>query len=399
MRRVWFFCWGVTLFGVWGCIDSHIHGDEVESRSFEVRGYANQPGETVRLYTAVVSNPNPDNPAHWMMHPEVTAAGSGLTWYGLQWYAFSSHLTVPDAHWFPAGDSGRRAFLRGDVVNSDSYLRVFKEPMTPFVSPCRNDPNQHITDVNPCLHDEKFIALYYACGGSGQPCCSFGASCNSTAPACYSGTCQPCGQEDEICCPTGDPCPGSGLQCDTFEGTCRQPCQPGASCQADAQGECANGTMQCTSAFEGHCVAGQPSPETCNGLDDNCDGIVDNIPPDPCQGTPAECSARQGFVTTGVTVCSGGQQQCQFTALPDPGGTYCNGSVDPTGQCGLGTVDVCMQASPPIGPHNCAPNRWCSGAGNTVFCSWNPNCDYTHVPCWLPSEVGAQVCLNPNSFP
>ena len=60
------------------------------------------------------------------------------------------------------------------------------------------------------------------------------------------------------------------------EGACG--CQNGSTkpCGED-KGECTPGTQTCTNNEWGECVGYQgPKPETCNDLDDDCDGIVDN---------------------------------------------------------------------------------------------------------------------------
>jgi hypothetical protein len=59
------------------------------------------------------------------------------------------------------------------------------------------------------------------------------------------------------------------------------------------------------------CVPGEPSPEVCNGIDDDCDGQVDNGFPvgQPCDGTDADtfeegvyvCSPGGGLVCTDTT--------------------------------------------------------------------------------------------------
>ncbi len=67
---------------------------------------------------------------------------------------------------------------------------------------------------------------------------------------------------------------------DDCDGTPNNPpagcmCNVGESRPCTARGVCATGTEPCTNGTFGSCsVAG--TPETCNGLDDDCDGTVDN---------------------------------------------------------------------------------------------------------------------------
>ncbi|HZN03181.1 MAG TPA: thrombospondin type 3 repeat-containing protein, partial [Candidatus Polarisedimenticolia bacterium] len=48
---------------------------------------------------------------------------------------------------------------------------------------------------------------------------------------------------------------------------------PDVTCGA---GQCLSSAPGCINGTPGICVPGTPSPETCNGLDDNCDSLIDN---------------------------------------------------------------------------------------------------------------------------
>jgi hypothetical protein len=62
------------------------------------------------------------------------------------------------------------------------------------------------------------------------------------------------------------------------------PCTPGV-------GQCLNGARQCTSGLESSCTGEiGPSAETCNGLDDDCDGYTDNVPGTPVSYSLPSCS-------------------------------------------------------------------------------------------------------------
>jgi hypothetical protein len=52
-------------------------------------------------------------------------------------------------------------------------------------------------------------------------------------------------------------------------------------------GACQRTVTRCVAGEEQTCTPGQPSPEVCNGIDDDCDGQVDNGIPfvgEPCDG-------------------------------------------------------------------------------------------------------------------
>ncbi|MBL9020464.1 MAG: hypothetical protein JNL83_40140 [Myxococcales bacterium] len=115
-----------------------------------------------------------------------------------------------------------------------------------------------------------------------------------------------------------------------------------------------------------------PQTEICNGLDDDCDGMVDETPPVTCttdaqcagspmtpscdnpsgmpnMGTcePADCSMGCG---TGQLVCVNGMSQC--TTTPAPTDDTCNGVDD---DCN-GQVDEDWRCDDPDGPDNIPGN-------------------------------------------
>lgn len=83
------------------------------------------------------------------------------------------------------------------------------------------------------------------CGGNGQPCCTSGNPCG-TFLGCFSGTCRPCGDIGQTCCPglPGDQC-APQLVCNPSQicagcGNKGQPCCSGNFCNLPAT--CTNGT-------------------------------------------------------------------------------------------------------------------------------------------------------------
>ena len=105
----------------------------------------------------------------------------------------------------------------------------------------------------------------------------------------------------------------------------------------------------------------QPSPETCNGLDDDCDGAVD-------EGNPGG----GGACNTGLLgVCAAGTQHCQSGALQCiqnvPAGTeICNGLDD---DCDGAVDEECLCS---VG---CEPywigDGYCDSACNNAACNWD----------------------------
>ncbi|HVV16395.1 MAG TPA: DUF4114 domain-containing protein [Polyangia bacterium] len=205
---------------------------------------------------------------------------------------------------------------------------------------------------------------------------------------------------------TGLDCQGGGVDCDTM-----------------LPGVCAGGTTQCSSGgMTIKCVPNiQPSNEKCNGLDDDCDGTVDNA------DAPGLCDAgyvcSQGkcippcndseFPCSPPTVCDKSDQLCKDPACIGVTcgseqtcyeGTCIGGCMDvvcPVGQvCRIGKcVDPCAGITcpatqvcdngacvPPCSCRPCAAGQTCTSKGTCV----DTGCD--KVTCTAPQLCVAGKC-------
>ncbi len=121
----------------------------------------------------------------------------------------------------------------------------------------------------------------------------------------------------------------------------------GMVCSTGQSGVCGPGTTACQSGAIA-CVRNvNPGTETCNGLDDDCDGTADENNP----GGGASCMTGQmGVCSAGTRTCTSGMLQCQRNVAPsaelcDGADNNCNGQTDETfnlGQaCTTGLLGVC----------------------------------------------------------
>ena len=123
--------------------------------------------------------------------------------------------------------------------------------------------------------------------------------------------------------PASSTAPSSQTQTDTDEclaqvdgSTLGQPCIAGiGGCARGGSITCTGSELVCTA------IAGDPGEEVCNGVDDDCDGVVDEV-------APTECSAGTGYCERkSVLRCVGGVPRCD--AEPGEGRSEtCNGIDD-----------------------------------------------------------------------
>jgi hypothetical protein len=224
---------------------------------------------------------------------------------------------------------------------------------------------------------------------------------NPLTEACYSGT-TGCNVQTGVClgrCRVGtrtcsggvwgscvgevtpgvESCNNVDDDCDGVTDNITESCYTGAS-GTNGVGPCHGGTRTCTSGSWTGC-AGQvtPVPETCNGQDDDCDGTIDNGLSRSCYTGPSG--------TNGVGACHGGTETCANGAwgactgqvVPSPEtcddvDNDCNGVTDGiSGNCYTGgsecnvTTGVCKGLCR-VGSAVCTHGVWgtCSGEQKPV---------------------------------
>ena len=157
---------------------------------------------------------------------------------------------------------------------------------------------------------------------------AIGTACDTGIPgACATGT-QQC-ENGQLACKATQI---SSELCDGIDNDCNgqvddQVPGTGLPCGTGGLGVCGQGALQCIAQGSGYTVACQsnnmPSAEVCDGLDNDCNGQTDENDP----GGGATCSTGQpGACGPGTETCTNGSVQCVANVASTP--ETCNGQDD-----------------------------------------------------------------------
>ncbi|WP_169791732.1 MopE-related protein [Sandaracinus amylolyticus] len=190
------------------------------------------------------------------------------------------------------------------------------------------------------------------------PTTDSGASCNRAPGGTATGVCTSTGT---LTCvgatlrcvgapePTREICDGLDNDCDGSSDD--SPVDVGRVC-APAVGACTAGFSTCGGGTLGCVRAVGPTPEICNGLDDDCDGTIDDMPTDPTLGDA--CGTDTGECVRGAIACTDGRLVCAGSVGAtletcnnrddDCDGMTDDDPVDVGGSCGS-SVGACVPGS------------------------------------------------------
>jgi hypothetical protein len=170
----------------------------------------------------------------------------------------------------------------------------------------------------------------------------------------------------------------------------------GTTCTTGLSGVCAAGEQHCVDSGL-HCEQLHfSSPETCNGLDDNCNGPVDEGDP----GGGAVCSTGDlGICAAGVEHCIAGSVVCNGLYSPVP--ENCSDSLD--NDCdgivndGCCSHDLCTTGEPL--PESCDPCVATICAGDDYCCTgwWDGVCVGAVLSICGLTTCSPDACTNPTN--
>jgi hypothetical protein len=205
-------------------------------------------------------------------------------------------------------------------------------------------------------------------GGPGEPAYCLGTITCKAPVAVPKGTCAPGGGFTACTFPPPGP---SAEVCDGLDNDCNGliddnitavPCVPAGTPPGLVYGggsQCKKGTTQCVNGATVCAGFVGPSPEVCDGVDNNCDGAVDNGV--ASAGLP--CGMNLPPCTPGTTACVAGALVCQGGTGPKP--ETCNGIDD---DCNGQIDDGTLADAPAAGMSGC----WNGGGACCPFPTVNP---------------------------
>ncbi|MBI5480204.1 MAG: hypothetical protein HY906_15170 [Deltaproteobacteria bacterium] len=243
--------------------------------------------------------------------------------------------------------------------------------------------------------------LPYCSNGACAATC--GHECAEGQRRCRGAGYQACGQHDSdtcrdwgpvIGCAAAEACREADGQCVPWCGGGPCPCTTGTTQACDDVGECRGGVRHCVDGQLGPCewTVG-PTPEVCDGKDNDCNGVVDDG-----LAAPA-CPVQAGVCAGALQPCGGaaGWRGCgtaQYQAAALRGATYevteticdgldndCNGVIDEAAGC----------CAPSCAGKDCGADDGCGRPCQAGACPANATCQTGACHCQY-AGCGGECC-------
>jgi len=182
------------------------------------------------------------------------------------------------------------------------------------------------------------------------------------------------GPTDELCNGIDDDCDGETDEGIPASGTCAMPYDTNAFPGDRSNFPCNPGLLECNGEGAWVCVGGtSPGPEECNGIDDDCDGGIDETGAAP-DGLDGSANPFAPPVANLGDACGSAAGACEPGAFACVGGSFaCVGAVAPTFESCNCSDDDCDGATDEVpGPNEpalCSPGKSCVAASGTCQCA------------------------------